>query len=53
MDRTAFKKILLWKSFLEWRKNMGIYEELSVRKVINCMGPYTNTKVGESLMPVV
>jgi len=29
---------------------MGIYEDLNVRKVINCMGPYT--KVGGSLMPV-
>lgn len=49
MDRIALKKILLWKLFLEWRKNMGIYEELGVRKVINCMGPYT--KIGGSLMP--
>ena len=29
---------------------MGIYEDLNVRKVINCMGHYTN-KVGGSLMP--
>jgi L-seryl-tRNA(Ser) seleniumtransferase len=28
---------------------MGIYEELGIRKVINCLGPYT--KVGGSLMP--
>ena len=28
---------------------MGIYEDLNVRKVINCKGPYT--KVGGSLMP--
>jgi len=28
---------------------MGIYEQLGVRKVINCMGPYT--KVRGSLMP--